>query len=149
MGPRTLFFPPPSHPSHRTPPVQDKYGTQRVVSFLRQLTEQGGFWRASDRSWVKLNRVQFVGACNPPTDAGASDIVVLRVDISVGIIFLGGKAMVACDSYRTPRSHASSHFHTMTTMIILGPTSPLPAKQPNIARIGVLCVSKTCMYISI
>lgn len=50
---------------------QDKYGTQRVVSFLRQLTEQGGFWRSSDRSWVKLNRVQFVGACNPPTDAGA------------------------------------------------------------------------------
>ncbi|CAM9166136.1 unnamed protein product, partial [Hapterophycus canaliculatus] len=51
-------------------PSQDKYGTQRVVSFLRQLTEQGGFWRASDKSWVKLNRVQFVGACNPPTDAG-------------------------------------------------------------------------------
>lgn len=54
--------------------VQDKYGTQRVVSFLRQLTEQGGFWRTSDRSWVKLSRVQFVGACNPPTDAG-DDIV--------------------------------------------------------------------------
>ncbi|CAM9106263.1 unnamed protein product [Ectocarpus fasciculatus] len=51
-------------------PSQDKYGTQRVVSFLRQLTEQGGFWRASDKTWVKLNRVQFVGACNPPTDAG-------------------------------------------------------------------------------
>lgn len=50
--------------------MQDKYGTQRVVSFLRQLTEQGGFWRTSDKSWVKLNRVQFVGACNPPTDAG-------------------------------------------------------------------------------
>lgn len=49
---------------------QDKYGTQRVVTFLRQLTEQGGFWRASDRTWVKLHRVQFVGACNPPTDAG-------------------------------------------------------------------------------
>lgn len=49
---------------------QDKYGTQRVVSFLRQLTEQGGFWRATDKTWVKLNRVQFVGACNPPTDAG-------------------------------------------------------------------------------
>lgn len=53
-------------------PMQDKYGTQRVVSFLRQLTEQGGFWRASDKTWVKLNRVQFVGACNPPTDAGVS-----------------------------------------------------------------------------
>ncbi|CAM9128550.1 unnamed protein product [Discosporangium mesarthrocarpum] len=50
--------------------LHDKYGTQRVVSFLRQLYEQGGFWRASDRAWVKLRRVQFVGACNPPTDAG-------------------------------------------------------------------------------
>ncbi|PTB70906.1 hypothetical protein BBK36DRAFT_1134104 [Trichoderma citrinoviride] len=34
------------------------YGTQRAISFLRQL------------SWVTLDRIQFVGACNPPTDAG-------------------------------------------------------------------------------
>jgi dynein heavy chain 1, cytosolic len=50
-------------------PAPDAYGTQRVISFLRQLTEQGGFWRA-DCSWVTLRRIQFVGACNPPTDAG-------------------------------------------------------------------------------
>ncbi|CAK5279895.1 unnamed protein product [Mycena citricolor] len=51
-------------------PAMDKYGTQRVISFIRQLVECGGFWRASDMSWIKLERIQFVGACNPPTDPG-------------------------------------------------------------------------------
>jgi len=51
-------------------PVNDRYGTQQVVTFLRQLTEQHGFWRASDRTWVSLRNIQFVGACNPPTDPG-------------------------------------------------------------------------------
>ncbi|KAL9029741.1 MAG: hypothetical protein Q9196_002047 [Gyalolechia fulgens] len=51
-------------------PAPDKYGSQRVISFLRQLVEQNGFWRTSDRTWVSLERIQFVGACNPPTDAG-------------------------------------------------------------------------------
>ncbi|RKP12812.1 hydrolytic ATP binding site of dynein motor region D1-domain-containing protein [Piptocephalis cylindrospora] len=51
-------------------PAQDRYGTQRVLSFLRQLIEAGGFWRSSDKAWVRLERVQFVGACNPPTDPG-------------------------------------------------------------------------------
>ncbi|KAE9389558.1 P-loop containing nucleoside triphosphate hydrolase protein [Gymnopus androsaceus JB14] len=49
-------------------PAADKYGTQRVISFIRQLVESGGYWRASDMAWVKLERIQFVGACNPPTD---------------------------------------------------------------------------------
>ena len=51
-------------------PAPDAYGTQRAISFLRQLVEQNGFWRTSDRAWVKLERIQFVGACNPPEDAG-------------------------------------------------------------------------------
>ena len=51
-------------------PDEDKYGTQRVISFLRQIVEHGGFYRSSDQSWVKLERIQFVGACNPPTDPG-------------------------------------------------------------------------------
>ncbi|KAJ3090057.1 hypothetical protein HK102_004799, partial [Quaeritorhiza haematococci] len=51
-------------------PATDKYGTQRVISFLRQLVEHGGFWRTFDKSWVRLERIQFVGACNPPTDPG-------------------------------------------------------------------------------
>ena len=50
-------------------PQQDKYGTQRVVMFLRQLVEQNGFWNA-DGKWVRLRRIQFICACNPPTDAG-------------------------------------------------------------------------------
>ncbi|XP_063589418.1 dynein heavy chain, cytoplasmic-like isoform X1 [Penaeus indicus] len=51
-------------------PDMDKYGTQRVISFLRQMVEHGGFYRISDQAWVKLERIQFVGACNPPTDPG-------------------------------------------------------------------------------
>ena len=51
-------------------PAPDTYGTQRVISFMRQLVEQGGFWRTINRTWITLERIQFVGACNPPTDAG-------------------------------------------------------------------------------
>ncbi|KAE9383047.1 hypothetical protein BT96DRAFT_1041273, partial [Gymnopus androsaceus JB14] len=51
-------------------PAADKYRTQRVISFIRQLVESGGYWRASDMAWVKLERIQFLGACNPPTDPG-------------------------------------------------------------------------------
>ena len=50
-------------------PAMDLYGTQRVIMFLRQLTEQGGYW-TNDCKWIHLRRIQFVGACNPPTDAG-------------------------------------------------------------------------------
>lgn len=45
-------------------------GTQRVISFLRQMVEHGGFYRTVDQTWVKFERIQFVGACNPPTDPG-------------------------------------------------------------------------------
>ena len=55
-------------------PAPDKYGTQRAISFLRQLVEQNGFWRIKDKSWITLDRIQFVGACNPPTDAGRSPL---------------------------------------------------------------------------
>ena len=51
-------------------PDLDKYGTQRVISFLRQIVEYGGFYRTSDHTWITLERIQFVGACNPPTDPG-------------------------------------------------------------------------------
>ena len=51
-------------------PAPDSYGTQRAISFMRQLVEQNGFWRAADKTWITLDRIQFVGACNPPTDAG-------------------------------------------------------------------------------
>ena len=51
-------------------PAPDRYGTQRAITFLRQLVEQNGFWRTTDKAWVTLDRIQFVGACNPPTDVG-------------------------------------------------------------------------------
>ena len=51
-------------------PDEDQYGTQAVITFLRQLTEQHGFYRSSDKQWINLERIQFVGACNPPTDVG-------------------------------------------------------------------------------
>ncbi|KAL9078918.1 MAG: hypothetical protein Q9157_002174 [Trypethelium eluteriae] len=55
-------------------PAPDKYGTQRAISLLRQLVEHNGFWRTSDRQWITLERIQFVGACNPPTDAGRTPL---------------------------------------------------------------------------
>ncbi|KAI9220479.1 dynein heavy chain 1, cytosolic [Blastocladiella britannica] len=51
-------------------PATDNYGTQKVISFLRQMIEANGFWRTSDLQWIRLERIQFVGACNPPTDPG-------------------------------------------------------------------------------
>jgi dynein heavy chain 1 len=51
-------------------PQADEYGTQRVISFIRQLVEKNGFWRPSDGQFITLERVQFLGACNPPTDPG-------------------------------------------------------------------------------
>eukprot|EP01035_Chromulina_nebulosa_P017680 gene17680-23270_t len=54
-------------------PELDAYGTQRVIMFLRQLTEQRGYWN-SDCKWITLKRIQFVGACNPPTDAGRTPL---------------------------------------------------------------------------
>ena len=32
--------------------------------------EHGGFYRTTDQAWVTMERIQFVGACNPPTDPG-------------------------------------------------------------------------------
>ncbi|KAK4989517.1 dynein heavy chain [Elasticomyces elasticus] len=55
-------------------PTPDKYGTQCAISFLRQLVEQNGFWRASTKTWISLERIQFVGACNPPTDVGRTPL---------------------------------------------------------------------------
>ena len=51
-------------------PAADKYATVKVITFLRQLIEQNGFWRNEKHDWVTLERIQFVGACNPPSDPG-------------------------------------------------------------------------------
>ena len=51
-------------------PEVDKYGTQRVISLIRQMIEHGGFWDAKKHCWISLFNIQFVGACNPPEDPG-------------------------------------------------------------------------------
>lgn len=53
-------------------PTKDKYGTQLVVSLIRQMVEQNGFWHPEHLEWVHLERIQFVGACNDPNDPGRS-----------------------------------------------------------------------------
>uniref|UniRef100_A0AC35TT30 DHC_N1 domain-containing protein n=1 Tax=Rhabditophanes sp. KR3021 TaxID=114890 RepID=A0AC35TT30_9BILA len=68
-------------------PTPDKYGTQRVISFLRQLVEQNGFYRHKDHAWVSLERIQFVGACNPPTDPGRHPLT-LRFLRHVPIVYV-------------------------------------------------------------
>jgi dynein heavy chain 1 len=35
-------------------PMEDAYKTQHVITFLRQISEQGGFWRASDLQFITL-----------------------------------------------------------------------------------------------
>ncbi|KAF5340848.1 hypothetical protein D9758_016604 [Tetrapyrgos nigripes] len=57
-------------------PAADKYGTQQVISFIRQLVECTGFWRTSDKAWVKMERN--IGSCNPPTDPGRTEEVSLK-----------------------------------------------------------------------
>lgn len=51
-------------------PQYDNYGTQTVISLLRQIIEQKGFWNTQNKQWVNVINIQFVGACNPPTDPG-------------------------------------------------------------------------------
>lgn len=55
-------------------PKPDSFGSLRLVALLRQLVERAGFWRSSDHSWISLQRIQFVAACNPPEDAGRSPL---------------------------------------------------------------------------
>ncbi|KNZ48887.1 dynein heavy chain 1, cytosolic [Puccinia sorghi] len=50
-------------------PAAHKYGTQKVISFLRQLVEGGGFWRPSDKTWIRLKRIQLISETCPPCHA--------------------------------------------------------------------------------
>lgn len=68
-------------------PAMDNYETIRVISFLRQLVEHKGYWRTSDHTWIRTERIQFVGACNPPTDPGRKPLS-LRFLRHVPIIYV-------------------------------------------------------------
>ena len=54
-------------------PRPDKYGTQEVISFLRQIIEKQGFWKANN-VWVSIQNVQVVGSCNPSSDSGRYEL---------------------------------------------------------------------------
>jgi hypothetical protein len=45
-------------------PDMDKYGTQRVISFIRQLLEHGGFYRTSDQVNFCLSIMDLLSARN-------------------------------------------------------------------------------------
>lgn len=51
-------------------PEVDRYETQVVIQFLRQMITQKGFWHPEKGVWVSLQNIQFVGACNPSDMAG-------------------------------------------------------------------------------
>lgn len=51
-------------------PSTDKYGSQNVIALMRLMVERQGFWNSRLREWVTLENVQFVGACNDPSDPG-------------------------------------------------------------------------------
>ncbi|SBS80798.1 dynein heavy chain, putative [Plasmodium ovale] len=59
-------------------PTPDKYDTQRIITFMRQIYESQGFWKYDNNNnvwnWVKIERITFAGACNPPTDAGRNPL---------------------------------------------------------------------------
>lgn len=51
-------------------PSLDKYGTQKVISLMRLMVERRGFWSFRHKEWITLENIQFVGACNDPSDPG-------------------------------------------------------------------------------
>lgn len=51
-------------------PEVDKYGSQKVIQFLRQLIIEKGFWHSKECTWVSFKNIQFVGACNPVSISG-------------------------------------------------------------------------------
>lgn len=75
-------------------PAPDAYGTPRVLALVRQLVTQRGFWR--QRAWVALERVQIVGACNPPTDAGRTPLPA-RLLRHVPVVWVGYPSTAALE----------------------------------------------------
>lgn len=51
-------------------PKLDKYGTQVVIHFVRQLIKENGFWHPSKKIWIDLQNIQIVAACNPSSTSG-------------------------------------------------------------------------------
>ncbi|CAN3373628.1 hypothetical protein DIURU_005432 [Diutina rugosa] len=92
-------------------PQPDQYGTQHVISFLRQMVEQRGFWNRDDQ-WVSLGDIQFVGACNPPTDPGRQPL---------SLRMLRHVALVVVD-YPRPESMAHIYGSFVAALLKCAPT---------------------------
>jgi hypothetical protein len=57
----------------------NRYSTYKYFAccffyFANIFNLQNGFYRTTDKTWVTLERIQFVGACNPPTDPGRNPL---------------------------------------------------------------------------
>lgn len=46
-------------------PELDKYGSQPLILLLRQLIEKNGFWDTNGKTWISVEGIHIVGACNP------------------------------------------------------------------------------------
>ncbi|SSD59863.1 related to Dynein heavy chain, cytoplasmic [Saccharomycodes ludwigii] len=55
-------------------PKIDQYRSQPLILFLRELIEKGGFWNSKLKSWVQLQNISVIGACNPPEDVGRNEL---------------------------------------------------------------------------
>jgi dynein heavy chain 1 len=51
--------------NHLDLPELDKYGTQRVVEFLRQMLELNGSWHPHCREWIQLEKIYLTNICSP------------------------------------------------------------------------------------
>ncbi|ODV98401.1 hypothetical protein PACTADRAFT_20118, partial [Pachysolen tannophilus NRRL Y-2460] len=80
-------------------PKVDKFNSQKVISFMRELVERGGFYKSNQ--WIHLKNVQFVGACNPPSDPGrhALSMRFLRNTMVISVNYPNKKSL--CQIYNT------------------------------------------------
>lgn len=124
-------------------PALDSYGTQSVLQLLRQIIECGGFFRARDNAWIHVERVQVIGACNPPTDPGRIPLPhrllrwapVLFVDFpskdSLHIIFTTYCRAILIDNAELMKSYANSLASAMVNVYLSSQEHFTPMQQPH------------------
>lgn len=115
-------------------PKPDQYGTQAVISLLRQMIEQRGFWNRDDQ-WVTLGDIQFVGACNPPTDPGRQPL---------SLRMLRHVALVVVD-YPRAESLAQIYGSFVAALLKCAPTLKIYGKTLTSAMIEVYQRTKSHM----
>lgn len=68
-------------------PNLDSFGSQPVISFLREIVEENGF-RSTEKSFVKLEKIKFIAACNLPTDVGRNKLSPRFLNLC-SVLFIG------------------------------------------------------------